>query len=236
MSAAPAPLALVEVGGLRFYVRPGTTDRKVLPEVVERLAYVRPDFLDLEADDRWLDLGANIGAFTVLAASRGAEVRAFEPEPENFALLEANVQVNGLRAELHDAAVTAKDAGTAPLYLCSGAYNRYRHTLRPVRGRAAIAVRTVALGTLLDGWPNAVKIDVEGAEIAMLSNGCAWPGVRKLALEYDFDQDRSIPRFLARMAALRAVGFEVRHRPMPAGKVTYDYWPSGLLVHAVRRG
>lgn len=228
-------LALVETHGLRFYVRPGTTDAKVLPEVVGRQVYAKRGFLTIEPTDHWLDLGANIGAFTVLAASQGAAVRAFEPEPENFGLLQANVTLNGLHAELHEAAVVASSASSyAPLYLCGGPYNRYRHTLRPVRGRQSIRVNTIPLASLLDGWPNAVKADIEGAEIAMLSSGLAWPGIRKLALEYDFDQDSSIPRFHQRMDALREVGFEVRHRPLPARKATYDYWPSGLLVHAVR--
>ena len=47
---------------------------------------------------RFLDAGANLGYFSVLAAARVGErgrVYAFEPEPRNFALLEANLALNG---------------------------------------------------------------------------------------------------------------------------------------------
>ncbi len=52
----------------------------------------------LQPGDVFLDAGANIGYFTVLAAaSVGAHghVYAFEPEPRNFQLLRYNVELNG---------------------------------------------------------------------------------------------------------------------------------------------
>ena len=48
----------------------------------------------IEPGETWADLGANVGAFTCLAASLGAKVYAFEPHPENFQLLEQNVKLN----------------------------------------------------------------------------------------------------------------------------------------------
>lgn len=237
MSAAPAGRRLVESRGLRFWVRPGTTDETVIGEVVERRAYRRSGFFDIEPGDRWLDLGGNIGTFAVLAASLGAEVRSFEPEPDNHALLERNVAENGYGGAVttRRAAIVAGAAGQRPLFLCNGGANHYRHTLTPIRGRQPIAVDCLSLGPLLDGWPTAVKLDIEGSELPMLDGAHGWPGIRKLVFEYHLDRDRSLPRFAARMARLRAAGFEVHHPKMPEHKAVCDWWPAAALVFA-RRG
>lgn len=238
MTAPTVALSTVRARGLRFLVRPGTTDEKVVAEVVERRAYRKAAFLDVEPGDRWLDLGGNIGTFACLAAADGGQVRTYEPEPENLELLRRNVALNRLgdRVEVVGAAVVGGEPGRRPLYLCNGARNKYRHTLTQIRGREAIAVDCLALGDLLDGWPNAVKLDIEGAELPMLSAGHGWPGVRKIVGEYHLDRDRSLAHFAERMARLEAAGFEVRHPKMPAHKATCDWWPAAALFHAVRPG
>ena len=52
----------------------------------------------LRPGELFVDVGANVGAFTVLAAGvAGAAVRAFEPNPGTFEMLERNVRLNGLQ-------------------------------------------------------------------------------------------------------------------------------------------
>ncbi len=75
----------------------------------------------LQAGDVFVDVGANIGYFTVLAASvvgRGGAVFAFEPDPDNFSLLQASAELNGLhhRVTAVEAGLAA-DAGNGRLYL-----------------------------------------------------------------------------------------------------------------------
>ena len=48
----------------------------------------------------FVDVGANIGYFTVLAATTAGKVFAFEPDPENFRLLEANLALNALQRKV----------------------------------------------------------------------------------------------------------------------------------------
>jgi FkbM family methyltransferase len=53
----------------------------------------------LQPGDIYVDVGANIGYYTLIAAQRvGVQgtVIAYEPEPDNFKLLESNVTLNGL--------------------------------------------------------------------------------------------------------------------------------------------
>lgn len=80
--------------------------------------------------DRWttvleegmtvIDIGGNLGYYTLLAASevgeRGA-VHSIEPEPENYEILRRNVAVNGLdQVSVYDEAI-AGTTGTMPMYV-----------------------------------------------------------------------------------------------------------------------
>jgi len=60
----------------------------------------------LGPDDLFIDVGANIGIYTILAAERGAEVIAVEPNAQALARLRANLALNGYRAELVQAALS----------------------------------------------------------------------------------------------------------------------------------
>jgi FkbM family methyltransferase len=53
----------------------------------------------LQPGDVYVDVGANIGYYTLVAAQRvgsQGKVIAYEPDPKNFALLQANVELNHL--------------------------------------------------------------------------------------------------------------------------------------------
>ena len=57
----------------------------------------------LQPGDVFVDVGANIGYFSVLAAcvvGEGGAVFAFEPDPDNFRLLRANVALNGFQQQV----------------------------------------------------------------------------------------------------------------------------------------
>lgn len=154
--------------------REGTTDEKVMDEVLKRNVYERKklDF-QIEPSDIWLDCGANIGTFTLLCLHKKAKVYAFEPEPENFNLLNQNIKMNhpgkkGVRT-FRQALFLQDDK--APLYLCKGDYNKYRHTLFYKRGRSIIQVPVRSIFTVLAKYPvNCIKMDIEGSEIEILEH------------------------------------------------------------------
>lgn len=126
----------------------------------------------LATGDAVLDAGANIGYFTLLAARAvGAtgRVYAFEPEPDNHALLAANVRLNALpQVRLFDCALS-DTAGTAALYL--SAHNLGDHSLAAAPGTAAIPVRCCRADAVLpaDLRLALIKADVQGAEPAVLT-------------------------------------------------------------------
>lgn len=59
-----------------------------------------------------IDIGANIGAFTLLIASMGCTVHAFEPIPETFCRLKKNLRFNGVLSDaLLNCLAVGKEAG-----------------------------------------------------------------------------------------------------------------------------
>lgn len=224
-----ADISCAKVGGLEVYHRPGTTDEKVIEEVIKRKAYTLRGRFYVEKEDRWLDLGANIGTFSLFSAKSGAAVKAYEPEPNNFSLLMMNLRANGLDVDCRHSAVSAYDFDSVNLYICSGEYNKYRHTTKKTRGRKPIKVDCSKFSEIIEGF-DCVKMDIEGSELPILDEFDDWSRFRKLVFEYHFDHDRLISRFEKRMDKLRDNFIHVNYAKMPDA-VTYDYFPAARVVH-----
>jgi FkbM family methyltransferase len=120
-----------------------------------------------------LDIGAHVGFYTLAAARMvGPEgmVYAFEPEPENFAVLQENVKANGYgNVRLVNKAVT-NQRGKVEFYV--SAQGNDRHSIfrsgRPSRMESRIVVEATSIDEFLEAesWPRVdfVKMDIEGAE------------------------------------------------------------------------
>jgi len=80
--------------GVQIRLRPGTSDRLIYNDIWLRNVYGKCE--DLCEGDVVIDIGAHIGAFSILAGSHGAQVYSFEPFPRNFSHLQENVVLNGL--------------------------------------------------------------------------------------------------------------------------------------------
>lgn len=117
-----------------------------------------------------VDVGANIGFYTLAAAASGYEAYSFEPVPRNVEMLRQSIVRNrfGPRVTLH-----AFAAGAVPMTLTMGqsAGNQggVSHTRssrdRAPRGGTQLAALPVDDATHnLTGRPVYLKVDVEGAE------------------------------------------------------------------------
>ncbi len=132
--------------------------------------------LALSPGDTFLDVGANHGAFALMACSlvgpEGA-VYAFEPQPELAGLLQACFQANSFwNAGVHQVALS-DHAGTTTFYIpvhsgCAGVY-------RDFSGKGAHRELAVPLVTLDEHIKTLhapaklfIKLDVEGSELPFL--------------------------------------------------------------------
>jgi len=211
------------IKGLIFNVREGTTDSQVVKEVIEKDCYQKKG-MTIESGETWLDLGANIGTFSVLAASKGAKVIAYEPEPENYEILKNNLELNGLFAITVNEAVSTFN-GYSKLYLGATEYQKYTHTLRPTNRRKPINVKVRNLSEILENV-DCIKMDIEGAEIEILEQ--IELRVKKLVFEYSFNQDTSVERYNKIINKLK-VNYHVFHKSFKDEFMTH--FPSGTLVY-----
>lgn len=162
------------------------------------------------------DVGANIGLYSIFAAKRGVKVFAFEPESQNFAVLQKNIALNKLTNctayPLCLSSVWAIDtlrlSSLIPGGSCHsfGADVDYRGAERKagiVQGSIAITMDELC-GRL--GYPDHIKIDVDGFEHLVLNGGqSALHHVKSLLCEMDSNRQEHMEwheRLLAR-------GFEV---------------------------
>jgi FkbM family methyltransferase len=131
------------------------------------------DFRGFVARPGWrvVDIGANIGAFSMLAAARGAHVVAYEPHPDTFRDLAANMA--RWEAECHQAAVTRDAEGELPLFI------HRRHTRATLSSfdvvdhgqlEESVLVPTVRLRDVLAEPCDLVKIDCEGTEFDLFKD------------------------------------------------------------------
>ncbi|MDG2381085.1 MAG: FkbM family methyltransferase [Pirellulaceae bacterium] len=119
----------------------------------------------LRAGDAFVDVGANIGVYTLLAASRvGAEgkVLAFEPGKVAFQRLNENVKLNGLTQVKTMFAAVGEQSGEASFLQSANLINRFS-----LDGEAEKSemVPCVTLDDMIGDTRYAMgKIDIEGAE------------------------------------------------------------------------
>lgn len=221
--------SIIQSKGLSFMVRPGTTDEKVVPEVVTKHSYERKDF-KIEPGEFWADIGANIGTFSCFAAQRGAKVISFEPEDENFALLNTNIGLNGFGSSVRTIkkAVTFRGKNLL-LYKCKSERNKYRHSTIPHKNWLPVKVAAISFQDVVAEGVNCIKLDCEGSELEIFDNFTNWGNVNKLVFEYHFDLDRQIANFLARMEKLGRYFSQIYYSKLPA-TATYDFFPASKIV------
>ena len=209
------------VDKLVLHIRENTTDATVIKEVLTTTGTYqnRNVPLVIEPTDVWLDLGSNIGTFSLLALSRGARVIAVEPEPDNVNLLTTNLNANFDEGFVIVPRAVSTESRKVNLFLCRTPYNKYRHSLHMSYKRQCIEVEAISLADLLDSYPdvNAIKIDVEGSEMALLESITKQQvqNVNKLVFEWTFDVDPSIKRFMNVIAHLESLFDTVVYRAVP---------------------
>jgi FkbM family methyltransferase len=124
----------------------------------------------LKPGELFVDVGANVGYFSLLAAQRGARVIAFEPNPECREELAHNIALNGFGDIDVRATGIADRRGQDVLYVESEE-NLGAGSLKSVSGTpVAVEVDTLD-GQLAGESPAMIKLDIEGAELMALRGG-----------------------------------------------------------------
>jgi FkbM family methyltransferase len=169
-------LALGRTGNLRFRgTRVRGRNRGLLIELIKTVwggEYDAPGFVP-GPGERVIDVGANVGLFALLAASRGAEVEAYEPHPDTFAYLADNTAKWEVRC--HRAAVVARrpNSGTVTLWL-HPTHDSSHSLIDPgvvddAPRTESLEVDAVTLGEAIGDGCDLLKVDCEGAEFELIA-------------------------------------------------------------------
>ncbi|HEX8770336.1 MAG TPA: FkbM family methyltransferase [Acidimicrobiales bacterium] len=133
----------------------------------------------LRPGDVFVDGGAHLGVFTLLAAALvgdSGRVVACEPVPENYQLLQANVALNGFRCvDSHMVALSDRPGRTELFSFGPGsALGSFAPATLAGSRRLEVEVRTLdeVVGSLVERV-RLVKLDIEGAELLALKGAAA---------------------------------------------------------------
>ena len=195
---------------------------------VDSLFTKEPDTLawiaTFDPADAFVDVGANVGMYSIWAAkTRNATVYAFEPEAQNYALLNRNILLNELGERVKAYCLALSDtAGLSELHLSRimiggschslGEQVDFKHEpMRPAFSQGCIAARLddlVAAGAVPQ--PTHIKIDVDGFEPKVVHGAARVvrdPRLRSLLIEVN----QNLADHREMVAELGTLGF--RHDP-----------------------
>ena len=141
----------------------------------------------------FLDVGANNGYYSIMAASAGFYVHSFEPDPNSFEILNRNVVHNKLNAWHYGAHIIDKKVKTYNVAVSDLESHAFLHQ-HPTHsganslegeGEEGVEVQTYPLGYFFpgDGHHHVIKVDVEGHERNVWNGYTARNTTTRFALE-----------------------------------------------------
>lgn len=179
----------------------------------------------LRAGDVAVDCGANVGEYTELLARRGATVHAFEPDPVAFAAAQLRL-ARFPNVRLYNQAV-GTEAGRATLYRAKNFTDApedrtISSTLiaskTNVDAANVVEVEVIDFPAFLAALPGRVamlKVDIEGAEVALVNALLDRGVIDKVDATFVETHERNVP-------ALREATAELRRRVAREGRTTVD--------------
>ena len=136
----------------------------------------------IKKTDIVIDIGANMGYYTLFFSSLAAKVYAFEPDPTNFSILQKNIAANKLTNVITEQKAVSNKNGTT--YLKLNSLNTGGHHITEI-SKDTIPIDTVILDDYID-HADFIKMDIEGAEtLALMGMKRLLQKDIKLLIEYN---------------------------------------------------
>jgi FkbM family methyltransferase len=160
-------LCITNVKGYNFLVRYNSNDKRVINE-----SFISKTYGDVPKGSVVLDIGANIGDYTVFASQTASKVYAFEPFPDNFELLKKNIIINGIdNVFISDEAVSSEDH-IMKLHVSDISHGS--HSPLYAVGNKEIDVSSISVPLIFKRYGiehvDILKMDIEGGEYDVLMN------------------------------------------------------------------
>ncbi|CAN0511259.1 unnamed protein product, partial [Phaeothamnion confervicola] len=146
----------------------------------ETIAWIR----SFGGNDVFYDIGANIGSYSIYAGRRCRRVLAFEPEAQNFAVLNKNINLNNLQhivtafpfalsdeRKLDTLRLNRLEAGAALHSFGTNIDFKGEHFESAFeQGSISLTLDELVFSYALE-FPNFIKIDVDGLESRIIKGG-----------------------------------------------------------------
>ncbi len=159
----------IDPRGCLFHVASGAENFRVTQYGGER-EFTQRMIEAVSPGETFFDIGSCIGFVAVHAGLRGANVYAFEPDPEFRGRLHENLRLNEL-ANVRVLGWAISDADGAATLFTDGQHG-LSPTLAPSAGRGAVRTPLRAIDSAIANgelpMPHIVKLDIEGAEVRAL--------------------------------------------------------------------
>lgn len=173
--------------GIKINVRDDyPTDEVVIKEMFEENVYELHSWHFDDPDGVVVDIGANIGAFSLQAASIGArKIYSIEPEPKNFAELESNVKLNNFKDKIFTFQLGIGNFIGKAIISDEGGDSTFKD------GKPGTEVDILTLDKFFEDNQienvNVLKIDVEGAEpeVILSASKANLNKCKYIAIEFD---------------------------------------------------
>lgn len=157
--------------------RGNDSDTQVVGEIWFQEIYNKFNFCDLEENAVVLDLGANVGIFSLYISNKNktCKVYSYEASALNYNYLQKNITINNLNIFAYNYAVTAKDKGMVKLHIHprgSGGNTLYKEASKDSIKYCLIP--QINLDKILKinnlNKIDLLKMDIEGSEYEVLFN------------------------------------------------------------------
>jgi FkbM family methyltransferase len=175
-----------------------------------------------------IDIGANVGVFSVLAAKLySGRVVAYEPLPNNCRLLRRNLERNAVQnVFVAEEAVVGQDGPVQFVVTPDSVGGHVAIEGREENSSGPIEVPGIGIQSVLSGYDNIdlIKLDCEGSEYEIVSHitACLSKRVRALTFEvHDLDRRRNVKRLRHDLEV--RLGYKTFYRPDIYGQAEGHY-------------
>jgi len=218
---------------LVYIIRTKTLDKYLFAETVLEDQYLLNQ-INFDKNSVIIDLGAQIGFFSVFASRKAEKIFAFEPVTENFELLKKNIKLNKLENKIFPFNLAVSDKkGKEKIFLSetnTGSHSIYGFK-EPEQEKGSsinyflngkgfskknfVEVSSITLDEIFTANKinqcDLLKIDIEGAEYNVLYNlsDSCFKKIHRIVMEvHDIDEKKNNLAYL--MKFLESKGFKVK--------------------------
>jgi len=203
--------------GLQIKLRTNSTDIQAFVNVWLQQEYAKEKF-EIHKNDIVIDVGGHVGLFSIYAAyfCKYGTVFSFEPDKENFGLLQENIMLNKLEnIKSFNLAISSK-SGKLKIY--QNKCDQAAHTIFGI-GENFVEVKTQSLQEVFASNSivkcSLLKLDCEGAEYEILDSlpNEYFEKIDKICLEYH--QIENSPILLHELKThLETLGYKIMDYPI----------------------